>query len=216
MLLKRVPMHLEELKLFSCRISTSVLHDLLTMFRETKCQIKSLALVKTGFNKEAFFELMRYVSESEFLEQLDISWCEVTCNEFREFFNMLGQNRRLTHLNLSWNCILSNKVKELAGKDLELMAHLKDFIKYNTQLRHLNLSNTGLIDEAIKYIGAVLRRALSLRTIHLSGNPGVSTEMVEWIRARIHAKEPFFFNTIKYFTSDLQKIRKQMTVTDKF
>lgn len=46
----------------------------------------------------------------------------------------------------------------------------KDFVKYNPNLVELDLSNTKLSNAAIYYLCYCLRRASSLKTLHLCGN----------------------------------------------
>ena len=87
------------------------------------------------------------------------------------------------------------RAQEEEGKELELsdfnkevVECFKDFIKYNVNLVHLNLEKTGLSEPAIKYIAALLRKSQALRCIHLCGNEGLSPELIEWVRERVHAK----------------------------
>ena len=77
---------------------------------------------------------------------------------------------------------------ELSKFNLEVVTCFQDFIKYNPQLYHLNLERCGLIDPALKYIVALLRKSQALRCLHLCGNVGLSPELIEWIRLRVHAK----------------------------
>ena len=70
-----------------------------------------------------------------------------------------------------------------------MMEGLKNFMKYNAQLVHLDLQMTGLQTQIIHEIGHYLTRATSLCSIHLCGNEGVTDESVEWIRKRIRAKD---------------------------
>ena len=69
-----------------------------------------------------------------------------------------------------------------------MMEGLKNFVKYNPQLVHLDLQMTGLTAQIIRYIGHYLTRATSLQCIHLCGNEGITDEMIEWLRNRIKAK----------------------------
>lgn len=73
--------------------------------------------------------------------------------------------------------------------NFEVMSCFKDFIKYNTYLVHLDLTMTGLIVPAIKYVSALLRRSQALSCLHLCGNKGLTDEIFEWIKTRIRAKE---------------------------
>ena len=45
-----------------------------------------------------------------------------------------------------------------------------------------------MIEPAIKYFAALLRKSQALRCLHLCGNPGISDNLLIWLRARIHAK----------------------------
>ena len=55
-----------------------------------------------------------------------------------------------------------------------MIAKLTKFIKYNKNLLHLDLTCTGLTDQMIRTIGTALKRARSILSLHLSGNPGVT------------------------------------------
>ena len=43
----------------------------------------------------------------------------------------------------------------------------------------MDLKNTGLSSLAIELIGGSLTTAISLRSINFSGNPGVSSDLIE-------------------------------------
>ena len=68
------------------------------------------------------------------------------------------------------------------------MECFKDFVKYNTYLVHLDLTETGLIEPAVKYLAALLRKSQGLRCMHLCGNKGITDESLDWIKKRIHAQ----------------------------
>ena len=78
---------------------------------------------------------------------------------------------------------------ELTPFNLEVVTCFKDFIKYNPKLTHLNIERCGLIQPAIKYIASLLGKSQALRCLHLCGNIGLSLEVIEWIRNRIHARQ---------------------------
>lgn len=101
-----------------------------------------------------------------------------------KLLKVVKENRQLTHLNLSWNVILEKQTMSLnsaemneANTDVELnptnkaiMECFKEFVKYNPNLIELDLSNTKLNNPAILYLCYCLRRASSLKTLHLCGN----------------------------------------------
>ena len=62
-----------------------------------------------------------------------------------------------------------------------------DFIKYNTHLVHLDLSNCGLIEPAVKYLVSFMTKAQALQCLHLTGNGGATNPAtIDWITKRIH------------------------------
>lgn len=89
---------------------------------------------------------------------------------------------------------LAEKMKKAIVKGIT------DFIKYNQNLYHLNLSNTGLNDDLIKKIGVALRKARALVCIHLTGNPGISEYNVNFLHKRIRCQEPMG----KYIAMDFE------------
>ena len=54
------------------------------------------------------------------------------------------------------------------------MDNLTKFIKANKKLIHVDLTNTGLSGKMIELFGSALRRSISIRSLHLSGNPGLN------------------------------------------
>ena len=120
-----------------------------------------------------------------------------------KLLQVIQHNRFLKHLSLSYNELLeeqkSNVFFNMEETEIEALAELtpfnkevvtcfKDFIKYNLNLVQLNLENTGLNAPAIKYLTSLLRKSQALRSLNLSGNGGLSSDMEEWVRNRIHAK----------------------------
>ena len=88
-----------------------------------------------------------------------------------------------------------------------------EFIKYNPYLIHLDLQSTGLFEPAIRYIGKMLTRSQSLRSVHLCNNPGLSKTMVEWFRNRIKAAgyiEPIHIKPYKKTAEEAKEEPKGM------
>lgn len=104
----------------------------------------------------------------------------------------IAQNNRLTHLTLAWNILLEEKEQErlnskredqnkklkLTEKNKVVVKNLCSFIKYNPKLIHLNLSNCGLGEASLIKLSKAIRDSLGLKSIHLSGNPGVSEKVI--------------------------------------
>lgn len=56
------------------------------------------------------------------------------------------------------------------------------FIKKNNQLIHLDLSHTQMSASQIKKLVTEFKKAVSLQSVHLCGNPGRTPEVIEWVR----------------------------------
>ena len=69
----------------------------------------------------------------------------------------------------------------------EEIGFICEFIKKNKNLIHVDLSHCGLSELNMWFFGRTLRRAKSLRVIHLSGNPGITTALIDFLHTRTHA-----------------------------
>ena len=88
----------------------------------------------------------------------------------------------------------------MRNENLETMECFLQFIKYNPYLIHLDLQSCGFQEPAIRFIGKMLTRSQSLRSIHLCNNPGISKSMIEWLKKRIRAadiEEPIHIKNYK-------------------
>ena len=65
---------------------------------------------------------------------------------------------------------------------------LGKIIKHSRSLQHMNLSGTGLSEKVIYEMGTILRRARAILSLHLSGNPGLSSENMEYLHNRIRCR----------------------------
>ena len=115
----------------------------------------------------------------------------------------IRENSSLESLSLGYNQILEEQPTvltddqiesgqtevELSEFNMEVISCFKNFIKYNTYLIHIDLTMTGLIEPALKFLTALLRKSQALRCLHLCGNIGISPKLIHWIYRRIHAKE---------------------------
>ena len=87
-----------------------------------------------------------------------------------------------------------------------------EFIKYNPYLIHLDLQSCGLEEPALRFIGKMLTRSQSLRSIHLCNNPGISRPMIEWLKKRIRAadlEEPYHIKGYKNVEDNSPELGKK-------
>lgn len=73
-------------------------------------------------------------------------------------------------------------------RDQEIMDCFTEFVKYNPNLLHVDLTSTGLTRKQLMFFGKLLTRSQSLRSIHLSANPCLyDKEVINWMQKRIRA-----------------------------
>jgi len=81
----------------------------------------------------------------------------------------------------------------------EIAVNLCCFIKYNQNLMHLNLSHTFMDKDMIHKVSEAMNKARSLQSLHLSGNPGITDENINFIRKHIVCKDPRPAITINFY-----------------
>ena len=85
---------------------------------------------------------------------------------------------------------------QLEPKAQHTIECLCKFIKRNKNLVHVDFSHTGLTEKQMWYFGRTMRRSYSLRSLHLSGNPGITRRLKDYLQARAHCSAPVIQNTI--------------------
>ena len=99
---KRLPNHLEELKIIDCRINATLVSELMNSLLKNS-QLRALSLVNIHHSPESFGLVIDFINENEFIKELDVSWSIVNPSLWLNFIEAVGQNRRLTDLNLAFN-----------------------------------------------------------------------------------------------------------------
>jgi RNA-binding protein YhbY len=84
--------------------------------------------------------------------------------------------------------VAAERAENLRAHKKLVKTSLSRFIKYNQNLFHLNLSNTGLNESVLKKIGSSLSKARALVCVHLSGNPGINDKIIKYLKKRIKCK----------------------------
>ena len=66
---RKIPYHLEELRLVELRVHSQCIEDMLSLMTTSiGCQIKILSLVRVNFQERSFDTLLRYVENSDTLQ----------------------------------------------------------------------------------------------------------------------------------------------------
>ena len=99
--------------------------------------------------------------------------------------------------------------KQLDADEAEILENLGKFIKYNKFLQQLDLSHTGMRTNLLRELASCLRRAKSLLTLDLSGNPGVNNELRKYISDRIRCKpDPLDLERLNYVQGFVHDVNK--------
>lgn len=61
-------------------------------------QLKKLALINVHHTVESFEKVVKFVEESNFIEEIDLSWSIVPKGCWLKLMNVLGENRKLRNL----------------------------------------------------------------------------------------------------------------------
>lgn len=190
---RRVPYHLEELKLIDLKTSIHCSEQLLSAMSQ-QCYIRNLTLTNVCFSDRSFDTLIRFLTDSKILRELELSWCEVRQSSYSKLMEALADNTQLHHLTLDWNFILEEKSQQqlnkqqtadgtkltLSNTNSQTVENLCKFIRLNWCLVSVNLQNMRLIDPAIRKITKALKYALGVQSVNLTGNPGIAPDVIEF------------------------------------
>ena len=106
---------------------------------------------------------------------------------------------------------LTEDMDEINDTSMNAIENLFKFIKKNICLIHLDLSNTGLVEKQLWLFGSTLRRSYQLRGLHLSGNPGITSQLKGYLFMRARCIKPGPKNVIDFrqLPSKKKKVEKQ-------
>ena len=105
LLQKRLPHHLEELKIIDCKMAGSLIEQLMTTIMK-QSQLRKLALVNILHSDGPFLMVVEYLQQSHHLQELDVSWSTVRPQTTKKLIEALKDNRQLTCLSLAFNNLL--------------------------------------------------------------------------------------------------------------
>ena len=75
-----------------------------------------------------------------------------------------------------------------AHHSAEISQMLGKIIKHSRTMQHIDLTGTGLSTQVIYDMGTALKRSRSVLVIHLSGNPGLSADNMQYLSGRIKCR----------------------------
>eukprot|EP00347_Sterkiella_histriomuscorum_P014450 403360819 len=166
--------------------SIKILVDFLKSSRLTDLDISW-----NGLKPQNLLDFIQTIGENRQLSYLNIAWNNIIEKSGINSDKIQGDdNKRKSQQDASQ--IIKNavsqeiKLKNTKSTDVntKIMISLSNFIKYNKNLLHLDISNTGMTQPMLWSLGTALRRSRSLVSIHLSGNPGVTEQLKEYLHQR--------------------------------
>ena len=159
---------MEELRFIDCSINKRIMGQLMDSLLE-KSQLVKIGLVRVNITDQSFQTLMQIFKTSTLIEEIDLTWAELGKQSWQQFFAWIRDNKKLKSLNISYNRIFHDDTQE------EQLSNLIHFIKRNKNLIHIDLTQCELKEEVVLEIGSCLRKAASLKAIHLCDNLDEST-----------------------------------------
>ena len=126
-LLKKSPENLLELRLVNLTTELKIIDELLEFMTVLRVQLRTLGLVQLHLSQLAIEKVARFVDESVFLEDLDVSWNDLIPMHFTPLLEALSRNRKLKSLNLSWNTII-DKADQNNKVSFEVRSALDDYV----------------------------------------------------------------------------------------
>ena len=88
---RKIPNHIEELRIENCQIDTQMTRELLLQFNGN-CYLKRFGLVNAGVKDDMMDSLCEFATESSYLEEIDISYNRLSPFSFEKLMNVLATN----------------------------------------------------------------------------------------------------------------------------
>ena len=77
--------------------------------------LTKLSLVRANLSDVSFGRLCYYVAHNRSLKELDISFNDLRPRRMKEIVDVLGQDRKLVNVNLSWNTMLEAEPTKMSA-----------------------------------------------------------------------------------------------------
>ena len=99
------PHQLEELRIIDCKVHQAGSELLFNFLNEKSCFISKFSYVNGNLNKQVVSQLFTFIQTNKNLRELDISHNSMSNGQMYDLMILLSKDRKLTHLDLSWNQI---------------------------------------------------------------------------------------------------------------
>lgn len=130
------PRNLQELRLVNCATHPYIMTEMIQFMVDQKVQVRSFSLVKMQLGKTSLDKIADFVNESQYLEDLDLSWNNFLPLDFGHFFNVLSRNLTLRSLNLSCNTLVDQKNQNDIEIDEDFKSKLEDYVWRRREATH--------------------------------------------------------------------------------
>ena len=108
---------------------------------DQKVQVRSFSLVKMQLGKTSLDKIADFVKESQYLEELDLSWNNFLPLDFGHFFNVLSRNLTLRSLNLSCNTLVDQENQNDFEIDEDFKSKQEDYVFRRREAAHAGESH---------------------------------------------------------------------------
>jgi Ran GTPase-activating protein (RanGAP) involved in mRNA processing and transport len=142
--------------------------------------IQTLSLVDANFRgyPEVLTNLAGYLVKNKHLKSLNLSWNEFGNQDQMHSFltSLLSAPNKIQSLNLSFNKLFQNcEAQEDGVENPNCFSAMSMYIRENTKLQHLDLSNTCLGGAHFPHLLKACISSVSLQSVHLCSNPLVES-----------------------------------------
>ena len=146
---------LEDLNLSKCEVRKSAFLKILSALQSNQ-YLKYLYFISNSVGYEEAIWIAMVFTNKHFLENVDLSNCNLPEKEMIIILSSLKNHTSLKHFDISSNTITNDVVNDIV-----------DVIDSNTQLTHLNISDTNIQEYGILKIFKAVQRINTLKSIKL-------------------------------------------------
>ena len=153
-LVRKPPYNLTELKFIDINLSGTLIELLMDLLISSESHLRTLALVNAPQTEKSFAKTVKYLEESGYVRDLDLSWSSIRPALWPKLLEAISDHVSLQFINLSHNRLMEEpkltpkdvakgltevpfaKLSKDNKKTLSLFAEMLEF---NQNLKHLNL-----------------------------------------------------------------------------